>query len=168
MLPLKPDAHNPAFQCRDTRGVIEPEPGCCSRYCPSDRRKPVSRYVQATALFTDNLLFPSAVAAPYHICCEESLLSQSRIARQTPQWHTLAQDGPRIKNSSLDSAKPAPNPLWSARHGPGNTALRSKTSWAAALDLVCAQPSPKSKKLSQKSLPPPGGRLGWGWTPPGN
>ena len=84
MLPLKPDAHNPAFQYGDTRGVIEPEPGCCSRYCPSYRRKPVSRYLQATALFTDNLPFPSAVAAPYHICYEESLLSQSRIARQTP------------------------------------------------------------------------------------
>ena len=57
------------------------------------------------------------------------------------KWRTLAQNGSENKNSSFYSAKPVPIPLWSARHGPGNTALRWRTSWAAALDLVRAQPS---------------------------
>ena len=39
---------------------------------------------QAAALFTDTLPFPSAVGTPYHICCEESLMSQSPVTGQTP------------------------------------------------------------------------------------
>ena len=96
------------------------------------------------------------------------------------KWHTLAQNGPRIKNSSFDSPdlrqrlmECSPWP-WKymeiQRHG--NTALRRNTSRAAAFDLVCpdfhrgdgvgpTQKSPKSPKSPKsnesqfKTTPPP-------------
>ena len=71
------------------------------------------------------------------------------------KWHTLAHNGPRIKNSSFDSARPAPTPygvlamdMEIQRHG--NTALRWKTSRAAAFDLVCAQLSPKVRTVTPR------------------
>ena len=55
-------------------------------------------------------------------------------------WRRMAQ---KTKTPASIPPNLRQNPLRSARHGPGNTALRWRTSRAAALDLVCAQPSPK-------------------------